>query len=310
MASIATEESEFTLKDGQKLFAKEWKTAEAPIASVIVLHGFSDHCGAYYDFFPELANRGIDVFAFDQRGWGKSALEKKQWGVTGGTAAIFADLDEIITARLTHCQSQATQPPLFLVGHSAGGALTLTYAYSGSLRSKLAGFVAFSPFISLAPAEQPNPLVVGIGKLASRVLPNFQMLNKLDPSNVSRDPAVCKAFAEDKLCHDTGTLAGLAGMLERGARLLTAEFVKKFDKKKPVLLLHGTSDKVTDFESSKKFFALLEAEDKEFKELDGWYHKLHADLPENRHEFSTYVADWILKRTNDIKKTEVPTANL
>ncbi|KAK6537844.1 hypothetical protein TWF694_010746 [Orbilia ellipsospora] len=310
MASVATEESEFTLKDGQKLFAKEWKTAEAPIASVIVLHGFSDHCGAYYDFFPDLANRGIDVFAFDQRGWGKSAPEKKQWGVTGGTAAIFSDLDEIITARLTHCESQATQPPLFLIGHSAGGALTLTYAYSGSLRSKLAGFVAFSPFLSLAPAEQPNPLVVAIGKLASRVLPNFQMLNKLDPSNVSRDPAVCKAFAEDKLCHDTGTLAGIAGMLERGARLLTPEFVKKFDKKKPVFLLHGNADRVTDFASSKKFFGLLEAEDKEFKEFDGWYHKLHADLPENRHEFSTDVADWILKKTNDIKKAEVPTANL
>ncbi|EPS43882.1 hypothetical protein H072_2093 [Dactylellina haptotyla CBS 200.50] len=322
MANITTEESEIVLKDGHKLFAKEWKlvltaaeplpsqTPAAPIASIIFLHGFSDHCGAYYDFFPDLANRGINTYAFDQRGWGKSSLEKKQWGVTGGTAAIFSDLDEIITARLTHCQSQPTQPPLFLVGHSAGGALTLTYAYSGALRSKLAGFVASSPFISLSPAEKPNPLVVMVGKLASRVMPNFQMLNKLDPSNVSRDPVVCKTFADDKLCHDTGTLAGLAGMLERGARLLSAEFVKKFDKKKPVLLLHGSADKVTDFNASKKFFGLLEAEDREFKEYEGWYHKLHADLPETRKEYSTDVASWIVTKAEEIKKAEVPTANL
>ncbi|KAF3903781.1 hypothetical protein ABW20_dc0109222 [Dactylellina cionopaga] len=310
MSSIATEETEIVLKDGHKLYAKEWKTPEAPVASILFLHGFSDHCGAYYDLFPDLANRGINIFAFDQRGWGKSSPEKKQWGLTGGTSAILSDLDEIITARLTHCESQATQPPLFLLGHSAGGALTLTYAYSGALRSKLAGFAAFSPFISLSPAEKPNPVVVMIGKLASHVMPNFQMLNKLDPNNVSRDPAVCKAFAEDKLCHDTGTLAGLAGMLERGARLLTPEFVKKFDKKKPVLLLHGTGDKVTYFNASKEFFGMLDVEDKEFKEYDGWYHKLHADLPENRAEFSGNVADWILKKTEGIKKAEVPTANL
>ncbi|KAK6520690.1 hypothetical protein TWF506_000939 [Arthrobotrys conoides] len=310
MTTIATEETQIVLKDGHKLFAKEWKTPEAPVASVVFLHGFSDHCGAYYDLFPDLACQGINVYAFDQRGWGKSSLEKKYWGLTGGTADILADLDEIITARLAWSESQPTRPPVFLLGHSAGGALTLTYAYSGSLRSKLAGFAAFSPFISLSPAEKPNPIVLMAGRLASRVLPNLQMLNKLDPNNVSRDPAVCKTFAEDKLCHDTGTLAGLAGMLERGARLLEAEYVKKFDKKKPVIVLHGNADKVTDFNASKQFFALLEAEDKEFKEFDGWYHKLHADLPENRKEFSGYIVDWVLKRTGVIKKAEVPTPNL
>ncbi|KAK6355304.1 hypothetical protein TWF696_004414 [Orbilia brochopaga] len=310
MAAIATEETEFILKDGHKLFAKEWKTPDAPVASVVFLHGFSDHCGAYYDFFPDLASRGINTFAFDQRGWGKSSLEKKQWGVSGGTSAVLSDLDEILSARLTHCESHATQPPLFLIGHSAGGALTLTYAYAGALRSKLAGFIAFSPFLRLSPEEKPNPIVVMVGKLASKVMPNFQMLNKLDPNNVSRDPEVCKAFAEDKLCHDTGTLAGLAGMLERGARLLTPEFVKKFDRKKPVLVLHGNADKVTDFQASKEFMELLEAEDKELREFDGWYHKMHADLPENRQEFSGHVSDWILQRTERIKKAEVPTANL
>ncbi|EGX47728.1 hypothetical protein AOL_s00083g236 [Orbilia oligospora ATCC 24927] len=310
MATIATEETEIVLKDGHKLFAKEWKTPEAPVASVVFLHGFSDHCGAYYDLFPDLATQGINIYAFDQRGWGKSSLEKKHWGLTGGTADVLADLDEIITARLAWSESQPTRPPVFLVGHSAGGALTLTYAYSGSLRSTLAGFAAFSPFIALSPAEKPNSIVLMVGRLASRVMPNFQMLNKLDPNNVSRDPAVCKTFAEDKLCHDTGTLAGLSGMLERGARLLEAEYVKKFDKKKPVIVLHGNADKVTDFNASKQFFALLEAEDKEFKEYDGWYHKLHADLPENRKEFSGNIADWLLKRTDTIKKAEVPTANL
>lgn len=206
-------------------------------------------------------------------GWGKSSLEKKQWGMTGGTSHIFTDLDEIITARLAFCQSQPTQPPLFLVGHSAGGGLTLTYAYSGSLRSKLAGFAAFSPLVRIAAEEQPNSIVLFMGRLASKVLPNFQLLNKLDPNTVSRDPAVCKIFSEDKLCHDTGTLLGISEMLDRGSRLTNKDFVSKFDKKKPVLLLHGTADKITDFNASKEFYALLDVDDSEFKEYDGWYHK-------------------------------------
>ncbi|KAF3937168.1 hypothetical protein ABW19_dt0201043 [Dactylella cylindrospora] len=310
MAAIATEESDFALRDGHKLYVKEWKTADAPAAAIVFLHGFSDHCNAYYDLFPDLAARGINVFSFDQRGWGRSSLDKKQWGMTGPSATVFGDLDEIITSRLSFCESQPTQPPLFLCGHSAGGCLTLTYAYSGSLRSKLAGYVAFSPFVRLAPAEQPNSAVLFVGKLAAKLLPNFQMLNQLDPGSVSRDPAVIKAFADDKLCHDTGTLIGISEMLERGTKLLQKETVKKFDKKKPILILHGSGDKITDFNGSKEFFGMLELDDQEFKEFDGWYHKLHADLPENRPIFSGYIADWILKRVDTAKKAEVPTPNL
>ena len=36
---------------------------------------------------------------------------------------------------------------------------------------------------------------------------------------MSRDPEVCKQYDTDKLCHDTGTLEGLAGMLQRAEEL-------------------------------------------------------------------------------------------
>jgi acylglycerol lipase len=52
-----------------------------------------------------------------------------------------------------------------------------------------------------------------------------QLTNKLDPKLISRDPEVCKGFDEDPLCHDTGTLEGLAGMLDRTSSLSSGKVV-------------------------------------------------------------------------------------
>jgi len=313
---MTTEEGEFVLKDRVKLYTKQWKVdpSVVPTAAIIWLHGFSDHCNAYYEFFPDLAKRGIIVFSYDQRGWGRSALVKKQWGVSGGTSVIFADLDEIITARLTYLETTYPDnpPPLYLGGHSMGGGNCLTYAYSGSLRSKLAGFVTFSPFLAFPPAQRPNGLLVAAGKLAANLLPNFQIVEHLDPTYMARDPDVCNDFKNDKLCHDTGTLVGISDMFDRGQKLLEKEFVCKFDKGKPVLILHGTGDKVADWKASKTFFELLEVEDKFYEQKDGWYHKMHADLKEERLPFADFVASWVIEKAEKLKKKaeEPPTANL
>ena len=45
------------------------------------------------------------------------------------------------------------------------------------------------------------------------------MLQKLDSSAMSRNPKVCKDWEADELCHDMGTLRGLAGLLDRAGCL-------------------------------------------------------------------------------------------
>jgi len=79
-----------------------------------------------------------------------------------------------------------------------------------------------------------------------------------------------------------------------------------------VLVLHGTGDKVADYTGTKEFFGMLEVEDREFDEREGWYHKMHADLKDERLPFANFIADWILERAEKLKKKaeEAPTANL
>jgi hypothetical protein len=62
-------------------------------------------------------------------------------------------------------------------------------------------------------------------------------------------------------------------------------------------MAHGTEDKTTWFEASRKWFdeCTGAVADREFKAYEGWYHQLHADGPDSE-QFFRDVGDWILAR--------------
>lgn len=217
MASPATSEGWLTTRDHQRLYTKTWSAAASPArARIAVIHGFSDHSNNYEPLFPTLAQRGITVHAFDQRGWGRSIHEPKQKGLTGPTKTVMED----ITDFLRSLPPAEANEPLFLVGHSMGGAEVLVYAAIGpkDVLSTIRGFMVISPFIALHPSARPWKSTVVLGRLAGRMLPHRQMVNRLDATKLCRDPDVCQAYIADPLCHDTGTLEGLAGMLDSTLR--------------------------------------------------------------------------------------------
>lgn len=165
------------------------------------------------------------------------------------------------------------------MGHSMGGAEILQYAARGpvEVRTQIRGYLAESPYLALHPSSLPSRFTVAVGKLASRVIPKRQMVQKLESKLLSRDPNVCKEWANDALCHDTGTLEGLAGMLERGDELDRDVVVLKEGQGQGGLTRiwvgHGNEDRVTSYDTSKRWFERLAVKDKEFKTYEGWYHK-------------------------------------
>ena len=66
----------------------------------------------------------------------------------------------------------------------------------------------------------------------------------------------------------------------------------------PLLVQHGTDDKLTSFKATKEFFEKLPSgnEDREFKTWDGYYHELHNEPEDERNEAIAYIAEWILSR--------------
>jgi len=165
--------------------------------------------------------------------------------------------------------------PIFLMGHSMGGAQVLQYAARGPIevRGKLRGYLAESPFIAFHKDAQPAWLTVVAGRLAARILPRRQMVQKLDATAMSRDPKVCEEYAKDELCHDTGTLEGLAGLLERAEELEKGKVAIEDGEGVSIWVGHGTGDKVCSSEATQSLMGRLPIKDKKLTTYDGWFHK-------------------------------------
>ncbi|KAH8888865.1 lysophospholipase-like protein [Thozetella sp. PMI_491] len=288
------------MDDGKELYTKTW-LPDGPIkAKLVFVHGFSDHINRYYDFFPDLAERNIATYGFDQRGWGRSVTKPAEKGRTGTTARVLADIVAVATPQLP---TSPSDPPLFIAGHSMGGGEVMYLACDPTYKdfvSKVRGFLLEGPFIGFAPELEPSIVTVVLGRLASKVVPHRHMVQRIPPENITRDPAVAKDLHEDDLCHDTGTLEGLASMLDRtnsfsGGKSRPGKHVRA------LWLGHGTEDKGTAYGASKQYFDKYcgDIEDREFKTYEGYYHMLHADGKEASAVYTNDFANWILARVED-----------
>lgn len=67
--------------------------------------------------------------------------------------------------------------PLFLMGHSMGGAEVIQWAARGppDMRSQIRGYLAESPYLALHPSAQPSRVITIAGRLAAKVLPRKQL---------------------------------------------------------------------------------------------------------------------------------------
>ena len=246
--------------------------------------------------YPNLASAGIEVCAWDQRGWGQSVKSPKEKGLTGPTERVMNDITNFIDAQLP------SNVPLFLMGHSMGGGQVLNYAALGPLktRAQIRGYLIEAPLIKIAPSAAPWKITEIAGRLAAKVVPHMHMTNELKAELLCRDPEVCKAIRADPLCHNTGTLRGLEGMMDRSRHLDEGIVVPKEDALEPgkqgILFASGSGDGVIDHDAVMRFANKLDWKDKTIKEYPGWYHVLHQEPGEDKQTFARDVSEWILAR--------------
>ena len=217
---------------------------------------------------PLLAESDLAVHAFDQRGWGRSVKAPREKGLTGKTSQV---LDDITTVVKTHLSSSI---PTFLMGHSMGGQETLYYASKGpeDVKKQLSGFIAMAPWIRLSPHTQPNRFTVVAGRMAANILPHLQQANQLDETVLSHDTEDNNSYKDDLLCHNTYTLEGMSGSLDRAAELDAGEAVPADHERFHLLVMHGTEDAVTDSKATKEYVEKLKVKDKTLKLFDGCFH--------------------------------------
>lgn len=215
----------------------------------------------------------IDTLLILCRGWGRSALDKSEWGNSGPTSQVLADITCFIESVLP------SPVPLFLMGHSMGGGEVLCYAAQGptEIRQHIRGYLLESPFVDFAPKSKPSAITVFFAKLVEKLFPLRQRYSKLDANLICRDPAICTQFDKDPLCHDTGTLQALAALIDRTIELSDGKVMIPDDAGHGgvtrMWMAHGDADGICSYAASKTFFERQKIRDSTFKTYPGYFHR-------------------------------------
>jgi len=105
------------MADGAILPLRWWAPAGEPKAVMLALHGFNDYSNAFDKPARFLTERGVLVYAYDQRSFG-DAPHRGIWPGTEGLVADFRD-----AARLVHQRHPGL--PFILLGESMGGSVIM-----------------------------------------------------------------------------------------------------------------------------------------------------------------------------------------
>jgi alpha-beta hydrolase superfamily lysophospholipase len=252
---------------GIDLYGQGWLPETAPRAVIVVSHGLAEHGGRYEALAAELVQRDYAVYAVDHRGHGRSS---------GPRANIdrFSHLVSDFCAFTGRCARQHLDTPVFMLGHSMGGAVA--FASALRLQDTLRGLVLSAP--ALATDQKVSPLQEMFLRLLSVVAPNTGAL-ALPANAVSRDPSVVARYEGDPLVHHKAiparTLVELLGAM------------RDFPAKAPqlrlhTLVLHGTADKLVPLAATRPVYQAFGTRDRIVKLYDGLYHEVFNEPERER----------------------------
>src|SRR3954469_3943460 len=269
------EEGRFGGEGSVEIYWQAWLPEGEPRAVIVLAHGASEHGGRYAWTGEELTRRGYAVYAIDHRGHGRSAGDR---AVIDRMRNAVEDLHTLVE------RAARAHPgrPLVLLGHSMGGCVAL--AYTVAHEDALDALVLTGP---LAVLEAASPVQRLAGRVLSAVAPSLGVV-AIDPTAVSRDPAVVADYDSDPLNYHgklpARTVAEIAKAIEG-----FPEAVTHF--RLPMLVMHGAADRLVPIAGSEMLIERTGSEDKTFKRYDGLFHEI-LNEPE-RQQVLDDIADWL-----------------
>ena len=256
-----------------------WLPDVKPRAIILIVHGLGEHSGRYGNYVDYFVPRGYALYGFDTRGHGRSSGPR-------GYVERFDRFVEDVDRRAAQARSDWPGTPLFVLAHSLGSLMGLSYArqYPDRLNGLIVTGTALQDALEM-PAWKRS-----LATVLSRVTPTLKMNNGMPLSSLSHDPAVIAAFEADPLTHPWATprLATEAEVVRAQIRQGAATW------QVPTLMLHGGADPVCVPEGARLFAAQTPPGLVEYRAYPGLYHEIHNE-PEKEQVFSDIEA-WLQTR--------------
>ena len=226
---LAGDQSFVTVADATRLPLRIWQAEGGVKAVILALHGFNDYSNAFEMPGPYWAARGVSTYAYDQRGFGRGA-DAGRW------AGIDTYIDDL---RATAALLRARHPglPLYLIGESMGGAISMMAMTSGA-PPDVDGVILVAPAVwdrSHMPFYQTWALWI-----ASNTLPWMQLSAKGLDIMPSDNIDMLRKLSADPLVIKSTRIDSIRGLVD----LMDDAFSAAPKLVGPSLILYGARDEV------------------------------------------------------------------
>ncbi|MEY2437736.1 MAG: hypothetical protein QOF97_2572 [Acidimicrobiaceae bacterium] len=248
-----------------RIAVRHWH-APAPRYLVALAHGIAEHSGRYEHIGQYLAADGAEVAAPDHWGHGRS---DGQPGLVDDVEALVTDLGTVAD----QLKADHAEFPLVVIGHSLGGIVATRFVQRNPGRA--AALVLSGPVIG------GNDLFLGLLDLPE--IPDIP----IDPTMLSRDPAVGEAYAADPLVYHGPLLRQTLQGVQTAVDAI-AEGGSLGDL--PTLWLHGELDPLAPLAEATRAFDIIGGSALQTKVYPGAMHEIFnetnaADVLNDINEF-------------------------
>jgi lysophospholipase len=255
---------ETTLKrDGLDFHVEHHRPKRQARLSLVMVHGFSAHCGLYRHVGSALAARDVAVTQFDNRGHGKSGGHR-------GHVQDFAEYLDDLAMIADWARAQNPGVPWALMGHSLGGTIVASFALDEKRTERPSRMVLLAPWLRLK-MKVPAPKRIAANVVA-KIAPRFSTWNGLRAENLSRNSAVLDGFKDDPLIFHHATAGGFMATLRAQARVRA----HARNLEVPTLMLIAGDDRIVANEANHAF-AHAAGNIVTLKTYDGLFHEMFLD---------------------------------
>ena len=321
-------ETWFTSNDAAKLLLRRWSPVSPdamPLAVLHIVHGMAEHGGRYQPLAERLAAAGIEVWAADQRGHGKTADLAVNNPARGGLAGYCADGDGFsrvvsdVYALNREIRKTRADVPLFLFGHSWGSFIVQNYietydaderlsppgtAIDGCILSGTRGPAGLKIRAAL-PVMSLLAMLTGErkGSPLARAIADGPYNRPFRPNRtpfdwISRDEQVVDAYINDPASGNLCSTGFYRDLIRGLRRIHEPEAMERIRKELPIYVFCGSADPVGDMGASPtalvNAYRSLGIENLEFVLYPGARHETLNET--NREEVIDNLLAWIRGR--------------
>lgn len=269
---------------GANLMGYHWKVCN-PSHVVVLVHGIGEYAGKYNLVANKFMENQIAMVGMDLRGHGESSGKR---GHTSPRSMIFSDIDALIQ----YTKDLYPNIPIILYGHSMGGNIVLHYKKAGLFANIPIGYLVTSPWIVLV-RKIPIYLYF-IVKFLAKIKPDFQINSGIRIELLGNEKVLSQQ-PNRKLNHSKISVKTALDGFEIGKALFDNTLEKKINSGNdiPLLLMHGTADKICSIEGSRKI-AENEKKTCQYIEWQDLFHEIHhGNATENGQKVIEKMIKWV-----------------